>query len=631
MYPAVRPNASMVFRYKVSLPSGFKTGNGGTLPGLMGGGDDCPKEAAGLTCWSVQLSWQPDGVGKVIGHLPRAVQNPLLQLPPTKLGDGQAVAVRGARFKWKFDTWNKVLIRLQLNTPGKQDGLLRVEVNQKEVVRVMGLVFRLTTDLNVDAALMETAYTGPVPRSPGGVAQYVLIRTVEMYNAAPVAVPQVVQGMGGRALLEEPESGNETEELRRIYVEDTTTVEAADGVLGLDVTSSSEPSENQEDQTDESFEEGSSSATAGRSLLSKKRGKTPTRPAKKRPPPAAKKRPPPPLPPKKNKSPLLKRRPPPPKLKRPPASISILNPSPPPKRKSPPPRRSPPPPPPPDIVAAPLPPPGGPVPPAPTPTGPFIWEDLTQDQLRRAMSLTSIFENSITTLQYGYCENINDGRGYTFGYCGFTTRWSDGLAVVKQYLLLKPIDNIMAVYVAPMAALVKAHSANVSTLVGFCDAVKIAGDDPLFRQAQDYIQRTQYYEPSSEWGKLVGSRFALTKGQLYDAMINHGEGRNDPFSIDYIIDAANLAAGGTPLTGVDEVVWLQAFLVARKAMLQLHKQGGRRVDYYRKLMDQGNWGLAGPIYVQMSNTTSGWVIQDVYYGQFEIYDVLPGQRLRYIR
>ena len=198
-------------------------------------------------------------------------------------------------------------------------------------------------------------------------------------------------------------------------------------------------------------------------------------------------------------------------------------------------------------------------------------------------------------------------------------------------MLLKPFDNILAPYVLPLAAVVKAHTGNVSTLVGFCDAVRLIGDDPLFRQAQDFIQRTQYYEPSANWGKLLGSRFALTKGQLYDAMVNHGEGRNDPFSIDYIVDAANLAAGGTPLTGVDEVLWLQSFLVARKNMLQAHKQGGRRVEYYRKLMDQGNWGLGGPIYVQMINTTTGWVIQDVYYGQFEIYDVPPGHRMRYIR
>ncbi len=37
---------------------------------------------------------------------------------------------------------------------------------------------------------------------------------------------------------------------------------------------------------------------------------------------------------------------------------------------------------------------------------------------QRAASVISSFENSTTDLQYGYIENIGDGRGYTAGRAG---------------------------------------------------------------------------------------------------------------------------------------------------------------------------------------------------------------------
>jgi hypothetical protein len=42
-----------------------------------------------------------------------------------------------------------------------------------------------------------------------------------------------------------------------------------------------------------------------------------------------------------------------------------------------------------------------------------------------ADQMVSVFENETTSLQYGYIENLNDGRGYTAGRAGFVTR--DGI------------------------------------------------------------------------------------------------------------------------------------------------------------------------------------------------------------
>ena len=282
--------------------------------------------------------------------------------------------------------------------------------------------------------------------------------------------------------------------------------------------------------------------------------------------------------------------PPPP----PPPPPSPPTPSPPPPPAPPPP--SPPPPVPEDPSDPYIPTPVEPVPEPerPPPGGPYQWQDLTADQYRRTLMLTSIFENSDLTLQYGYCENLNDGRGFTFGFCGFVTKHADGRKVLTEYLKARPDDVKMASYLEIMKQ-PSPGSDGTSKLVGFCEAVEALGNDPDFRNAQDVIQKSMYYEPSKVWSQRVGARLALTKSQIYDAMINHGQGRQDPFSIDHIIDKANLAAGGSMLEGADEIRWLTEFLDAREKTL--FDAGGinyaRRISFYRELLLGQNYNLGG--------------------------------------
>ena len=253
------------------------------------------------------------------------------------------------------------------------------------------------------------------------------------------------------------------------------------------------------------------------------------------------------------------------------------------------------------------------------PTGSFQWADLTDDQYRRTLLLTSIFENANLTLQYGYCNNLNDGRGFTFGFCGFVTKHADAKRVMREYLLRRPDDEVMAMYLENMTVSSPGND-GTHLLNGFCDAVKERGNDPDFRAAQDKIQKEMYYFPSREWGIKVGARMALTKAQIYDAMINHGQGRQDPFSIDHIVDKTN-AKVGVPLDGADEIKWLEEFLNIREKTL--YDAGGkpyaRRISFYRELLEGQNYNLDGPIYVSTEKQGNGWTITNVFYGKFEIY------------
>src|SRR5437879_5146327 len=70
---------------------------------------------------------------------------------------------------------------------------------------------------------------------------------------------------------------------------------------------------------------------------------------------------------------------------------------------------------------------------------------MTPTQKGRAEQLTSLFENSNTTLQYGYTEHLHDGRGITAGRAGFTTGTDDARMVIERYTREVP-DNPLARY-----------------------------------------------------------------------------------------------------------------------------------------------------------------------------------------
>lgn len=72
-------------------------------------------------------------------------------------------------------------------------------------------------------------------------------------------------------------------------------------------------------------------------------------------------------------------------------------------------------------------------------------EDISDGILRKEVfALVSSAENSDTdySLQYGYIEDIGDGRGYTAGIIGFTTGTGDLPDVVERYTGLSPVNGL---------------------------------------------------------------------------------------------------------------------------------------------------------------------------------------------
>ncbi|MDQ0793094.1 chitosanase [Streptomyces sp. B1I3] len=237
---------------------------------------------------------------------------------------------------------------------------------------------------------------------------------------------------------------------------------------------------------------------------------------------------------------------------------------------------------------------------APTPPAAHHLEAATaglDDPAKKdiAMQLVSSAENSSLDwkAQYGYIEDIGDGRGYTAGIIGFCSGTGDMLDLVERYTDRAP-GNVLAAYLPALRA-VDGTDSHEGLDPGFTGDWARAAPDPVFEQAQNDERDRVYFDPAVRQGKADGLG---TLGQFayYDAIVMHGGG-GDSTSFGSIRQMA-LDRALPPSQGGDEVAYLDAFLDARVwAMKQeeAHSDTSRVDTAQRLFLRNGNLDLDPPL------------------------------------
>ncbi|WP_433297685.1 chitosanase [Actinoplanes sp. CA-030573] len=208
-----------------------------------------------------------------------------------------------------------------------------------------------------------------------------------------------------------------------------------------------------------------------------------------------------------------------------------------------------------------------------------------------ALELVSSAENS--TLQwrgeYGYIEDIGDGRGYTAGIVGFCSGTSDMLEVVNEYTRRKP-RNVLAPYL-PALRTVDGSDSHAGLDPGFTTAWKTAARDPVFQKVQEDERDRMYFQPALRLAKADGLR-ALGQFAYFDAAIMHGvSGLRG-------IRQRALTTARSPAQGGDEIAYLNTFLNARVAEMRTEEAHSdtTRVDTAQRLfLRHSNLDLTGPL------------------------------------
>ncbi|MFG2654167.1 chitosanase [Streptomyces sp. NPDC048425] len=212
-----------------------------------------------------------------------------------------------------------------------------------------------------------------------------------------------------------------------------------------------------------------------------------------------------------------------------------------------------------------------------------------------AMKLVSSAENSSLDwkAQYGYIEDIGDGRGYTAGIIGFCSGTGDMLDLVELHTQRKP-GNVLAKYL-PALREVDGTDSHDGLDPDYSRDWEKAAQDSAFQQAQNDERDRVYFNPAVAQGKADGIG---TLGQFayYDAIVMHGDG-GDATSFRNIRKRA-LAQAKPPAQGGDEVAYLNAFLDARVwAMKQeeAHSDTSRVDTAQRVFLKNGNLNLDPPL------------------------------------
>jgi chitosanase len=216
-----------------------------------------------------------------------------------------------------------------------------------------------------------------------------------------------------------------------------------------------------------------------------------------------------------------------------------------------------------------------------------------------ALALISSAENSTLGWrgQFGYIEDIGDGRGYTGGIVGFTSGTADMLAVVDAYAKRKP-GNVLQKYLPALRA-VNGSDSHAGLDPGFVPAWRAAAKDPVFQKVQEAARDAYYFTPAMRLARDDGLR-ALGQFAYFDAAVMHG------VSGLRVIRAAAVRTARTPAQGGDELAYLNAFLNARVAEMRTeaaHEDVSRVETAQRLFLRRSNLDLTTPLTWQVYGDT----------------------------
>ncbi|CAO3691829.1 unnamed protein product [Umbelopsis ramanniana] len=131
------------FAYDAYFPKGFKFNKGGKLMGLYGGHSECSGGNNADSCWSTRFMWRPNGAGEVYTYIDKSEQESNLCKQKGVICNQQyGYSFGRGSFVYKTGKWNNVGQIIELNSPGKQDGSLKILVNGKQVYQIDNLYFQ---------------------------------------------------------------------------------------------------------------------------------------------------------------------------------------------------------------------------------------------------------------------------------------------------------------------------------------------------------------------------------------------------------------------------------------------------------------------------------------------------------
>lgn len=154
--------------YRVKFGTGFDFVRGGKLPGLIGGtGNVGGNKPDGTDGFSARMMWRTDGSGGSPLSSSQTDRASIVQYvyhpdQPKTFGEDFRYD-DGTNGDWKefeSDRWYHVRHRVEMNTPGQNDGVITVWLDGEKVLDVNNVRFRDVATLQIDQMYFSTFFGG---------------------------------------------------------------------------------------------------------------------------------------------------------------------------------------------------------------------------------------------------------------------------------------------------------------------------------------------------------------------------------------------------------------------------------------------------------------------------------------
>ncbi|DBA03938.1 TPA: hypothetical protein N0F65_010591, partial [Lagenidium giganteum] len=217
---------------------------------------------------------------------------------------------------------------------------------------------------------------------------------------------------------------------------------------------------------------------------------------------------------------------------------------------------------------------------------------LTKGDLDTIMSLVSIAENSRIEWweNYNYCEDINDGRGFTVSLVGFCSGTGDLLEVMKDVQTQNP-DHPLAEFIPALTEV--NGSPSHDGIEDLCSSIEENGDEVWRRAVWNGIVR-EYLTQAIAWANVKKLTTVFSKGFLFDVALNHG--------VDGLDQIAKYVKNGVkpPSNGGDETTYMQAYIQARIYVVKnvdpsTNNGQPDRMLMWKSILDKKNTKLTRPL------------------------------------
>ncbi|CAH1800969.1 unnamed protein product [Owenia fusiformis] len=181
----IGPGTSRTLSYDIYFAPNFDFVRGGKLPGLWGGYGKCNGGVVDHRCFSTRFMWRGGGSGDVYLYSPTSQKPDICSRPNIHCNPPYGIGLGRGAFRFQTGRWYKLQQFIELNTPGRFDGIAKIFLDGKKVFQINDLSFRNNSNVLIDTLWFDTAFGGQyIARSTRDT--YAYFNNFELWDHSPI-------------------------------------------------------------------------------------------------------------------------------------------------------------------------------------------------------------------------------------------------------------------------------------------------------------------------------------------------------------------------------------------------------------------------------------------------------------